>query len=73
VLVAVYDKQKDVYYKTDRYWSRTTSKHVKQFIAGHPLVLDRPQIDFERLHQEVLRELYDQDSIFNGLTERYSQ
>jgi hypothetical protein len=33
--VAFYDKDADMYYKTDKYWSRTTSRHIRQWLRDN--------------------------------------
>ena len=39
------------YFKTDKYWSRTTSKHIGQFIRrnGGSGAIERPQAFFDSL------------------------
>ena len=40
------------YYKTEKKWSRTTSKHINQFIArngGSGAVIEKPQSFFDNL------------------------
>lgn len=38
----------DIYYKTDHKWSRTTSRHISQYLNGS-LGVVRPQEFFDRL------------------------
>ncbi len=33
------------YYKTDRYWSVTTSKHINKFVSANPILVSQDLLD----------------------------
>ena len=33
------------YYKTDRYWSVTTSKHINKFVSVNPILVSQDLLD----------------------------
>lgn len=50
--VAVFDRNLNRYIKTDKYWSRTTSRHINQWVDYHhdPVEWEiRPQSYFDAL------------------------
>lgn len=50
--VAFYDKRKGKYYRTEKFHSRTTTKHISQFI-GHASADLVPQAMLENLIEEI--------------------
>ena len=63
VLVVAYDKHRKVFFVTDKKWSQTTTKHINKFVnpalaRDGGKVVKCPQSDLEKLHKEVLSELY---------------
>lgn len=47
--VAMYDHETNKAYKTDKYWSRTTSKHINAWFDNNKDVKELPQSFFDGL------------------------
>jgi len=51
---------KEIYAKTEMYWSTTTSKHITQFVPRKYGAMERPQEWFWKYVEDVLKQ-YDED------------
>lgn len=50
--VAAFNNLTGEYYRTEKYWSKTTSRHINKWLEGIKAE-ERPQEFFDNLQQEV--------------------
>lgn len=51
--VAYYDKLRHMYFVTDKFWSKTTSRHIKKWLSGEPVYVSVSQHALNALVAEV--------------------